>query len=79
MATKKKILASRNKATQKTIKIILDAIGEGLKQREASVLAGISEDTLSLWKKDSDFSEQIRQKQIESLSHLLVHYVHCGG
>jgi hypothetical protein len=35
-------------------------------------LAGISEDTLSLWKgQDSDFSEQIRQKQIEYKRKLL--------
>lgn len=62
----------QTKATQKTIKIILDAISEGLTQRESAVLAGISEDTLSLWKKkDSDFSEQIRQKQIEcKLGHI---------
>lgn len=56
----------KTKATPKTIKIILDAISQGLTQRDASVLAGISEDTLSLWKKkDSDFSEQMRQKEIE--------------
>lgn len=54
------------KATPATIKIILDAIADGLTQRDASTLAGISEDTLSLWKRDnSDFSEQIRQKEIE--------------
>ncbi len=56
----------KTKATPKTIAIILDAISQGLTQREASILAGISEDTFSLWKrKDSDFSEQIRQKEIE--------------
>lgn len=65
MATQKKPLQGKSKASQKTIEIILSAIAEGLTQREASILAGISEDTLSLWKKDSDFSEQIRQKQIE--------------
>ncbi len=63
----------KNKATQKTTKIIFEAIGQGLTQREAAVLAGISEDTLSLWKRDSDFSEQIRQKQIENkLRHINV-------
>jgi len=72
MATKKHLLARKTKATPNTIRIILDAIGEGLNQREASILAGISEDTLSLWKRqDSDFSEQIRQKEIEcKLSHI---------
>lgn len=71
MATKKNLLRGKSKATQKTIEIILSAIAEGLSQREASILASISEDTLSLWKKDSDFSEQIRQKQIEcKLAHI---------
>ncbi|MDB4992043.1 MAG: Site-specific recombinase [Parcubacteria group bacterium] len=61
-----KMLAGKNKATPKTIKIIMDAIRSGASQRDASALAGISEDTLSLWKKqDSDFSEQMRQKEIQ--------------
>jgi len=64
-----KMLAGKNKATPKTIKIIMDAIRAGASQRDASALAGISEDTLSLWKKqDSDFSEQMRQKEIRSNS-----------
>jgi hypothetical protein len=63
--TMRKILEGKNKATPKTIKIILDAIRSGASQRDASALAGISEDTLSLWKRqDSDFSEQMRQKEI---------------
>lgn len=72
MDTKKRVLDRKNKATPKTIGIILEAISEGLTQREASILAGISEDTLSLWKRqDSDFSEQIRQKEIEcKLGHI---------
>jgi len=72
MATKKRLLIGKTKATPNTLKIILEAIGEGLNQREASILSGISEDTLSLWKRqDSDFSEQIRQKEIEcKLSHI---------
>lgn len=60
-----KILGGKNKATPQTIKIILDAIRGGASQRDASALAGISEDTLSLWKRDSDFSEQMRQKEVE--------------
>ena len=61
------ILKGKNKATQETINIILGSIANGLTQRESAILAGISEDTLSLWKRqDSDFSEQIRQKQIEN-------------
>ncbi len=63
---KSNLLKGKNKATPKTVEVILSAISEGLTQREAATLAGISEDTLSLWKQDSDFSEQIRQKQIEN-------------
>ena len=66
MSTKSNILKGKSKATQKTIDIILNSMVEGLTQRDSAILAGISEDTLSLWKgHDSDFSEQIRQKQIE--------------
>lgn len=66
MVTKKKILSRKNKATPRAVEIILDAISCGLTQRDAATLAGISEDTLSLWKRlDSDFSEQMRQKEIE--------------
>ena len=62
----RKMLEGKNKATPKTIQIILEAIRGGASQRDASALAGISEDTLSLWKKqDSDFSEQMRQKEIQ--------------
>lgn len=71
VTVKKAEIKRKTKATPRTLKIILDAIAEGLSQREASALAGISEDTLSLWKKDSEFSEQIRQKQIEcKLGHI---------
>ena len=52
--------------TAGTLKIIYKAIADGLTQRDAAALAGISEDTLSNWKKDnSDFSEEIRKKEIE--------------
>lgn len=65
-------LKGKSKATQKTIDIILNSMAEGLTQRDSAILAGISEDTLSLWKShDSDFSEQIRQKQIEYKRKLL--------
>ena len=65
MATQKTLLKGKTKATPKTKEIIFKAISEGLTQRDASKLAGICEDTLSLWKKDSDFSEQMRQKESE--------------
>lgn len=63
MATK--ILKRKNKASETRINIILDAISHGYSQRDAAKLAGISEDTISNWKKDSDFSEQMEQKEIE--------------
>ncbi len=62
MATK----GNHYKKTPATLKIIYKAIADGLTQRDAAALAGISEDTFSLWKNDnSDFSEQIRKKEIE--------------
>ncbi len=67
----KEILKKKYKATQETLRIILDAISSGLTQRDAAALAGISEDTLSLWKRNSDFSEQIRGKEIEYKQSLL--------
>lgn len=42
------ILKGKSKATQKTIDIILSAIADGLTQRDASILAGISEKILYL-------------------------------
>lgn len=60
------------KQTPETIKIILEAIADGLTQRDASRLAGISEDTLCLWKRNnSDLSEQMRQKEVEYKRKLL--------
>lgn len=79
MATQKKVLPRKNKATPRTVEIILDAISCGLTQRDASTLAGISEDTLSLWKRqDSDFSEQMRQKEIEYKSSLITSIKKAG-
>lgn len=63
--TTKVLLKRKNKASDTRINIILDAISRGYTQRDASKLAGISEDTISLWKKDSEFSEQMEQKEIE--------------
>ena len=60
-----KFLKGKNKATPKTLKIIFDAIRSGASQRDESALARVSEDTLSLWKRDSDFSEQMRQKEVQ--------------
>lgn len=43
MATKKTtVLKGKTKATPKTLEVILSAISEGLTQREASALVGIS-------------------------------------
>lgn len=52
--------------TPERVTIILEALGSGMTQRDASLLAGISEDTLCLWKRNnSEFSEQMGQKLIE--------------
>lgn len=59
------LLQGKSKATPQTLKIIFGAIRNGASQRDAAALAGISEDTLSLWKRDLDFSEQMRQKEVE--------------
>lgn len=60
------------KMTPERVKIILDALGDGLTQRDASLLAGISEDTLCLWKRtNSEFSEQMGQKLVEYKNMLL--------
>lgn len=54
------------KQTHETIEIILNALSDGMTQRDASMLAGISEDTLCLWKRsNSELSEQMRRKVIE--------------
>ncbi len=54
------------KMTPERVQIILEALGDGMTQRDASMLAGISEDTLCIWKRtNSEFSEQMGQKAIE--------------
>ena len=63
---------TKYKKTPETIETILNAIGDGLTQRDASKLAGISEDTLCLWKRsDSELSEQMHRKTIEYKQKLL--------
>ncbi len=53
------------KLTPERSQIILEALEDGMTQRDASMLAGISEDTLCLWKRNnSDFSEQMAQSVI---------------
>ncbi len=76
--TTKVILKRKNKASDTRINIILDAISRGYTQRDASKLAGISEDTISLWKKDSEFSEQMEQKEIE-YKYSLLSTIHKAG
>jgi len=49
-------MVTKYKETPKTIAIILGAIGEVLIRSEASILAHISQETLSLWKRQEDFS-----------------------
>jgi hypothetical protein len=55
------------KYTEETVNIILESIAKGLKQKDAAILAGISEDTLSRWKSENaDFAGKVRQKEIEN-------------
>ena len=73
-----KILKRKNKAPDIRLDIILDAIARGYSQRDAARLAGISEETISLWKKDSDFSEQMEQKELE-YKYSLLSMIHEAG
>lgn len=55
-----------SKKTPERLEIIYKCISDGLSQKDAAVMAGISEDTFSLWKRDdSDFSENIMKKEIQ--------------
>lgn len=54
------------KYEKQRVDIILDAIGRGLSQKDAGILAGVNEDTISRWKKDkADFAEKVLQKEVE--------------
>lgn len=54
------------KLTPEREQIILEALENGMTQRDASMLAGISEDTLCLWKRtNSEFSERMGQSVIK--------------
>lgn len=58
--------------TPERVAIILEALGNGMTQRDSALLAGISEDTICLWKRNnSEFSEQMGQKLIEYKQKLL--------
>lgn len=61
----------KNKATPKTLKIILEAIENGHTQKDAAILAGVDQDTITNWKKNSDFSDQIRLSEIKFKTKLL--------
>ncbi len=53
------------KYTKLTVNIILENIAKGLNQKDAGILAGVSDDTICAWKKKySDFSDKIAQKEI---------------
>ena len=54
------------KMTPERVQIITEALADGLTQKEASMLAGIDEDTLCNWKRNnSDFSDKIALSAIE--------------
>ncbi len=54
------------KMTPERVQIITEALADGLTQKEASMLAGIDEDTLCNWKRNnSDFSDKVAKSAIE--------------
>ncbi len=54
------------KMTPERVAIITEALSNGLTQKEASLLAGINEDTLCNWKRsNSDFSDKVAKSVIE--------------
>ena len=54
------------KYTPEAVKIITDAIKEGLSFRDSCAMAGISEDTFADWRKDkADFSEAVEKAVAE--------------
>ena len=54
------------KMTPERVQIITEALGDGLTQKEASMLAGIDEDTLCNWKRNiSDFSDKVALSAID--------------
>jgi (p)ppGpp synthase/HD superfamily hydrolase len=58
--------------TLERVAIILEALGDGMTQKDASMLAGISEDTLCNWKRtNSDFSDEMARKVVEYKQKLL--------
>ena len=54
------------KYTEENLKIILDSIAMGMTQKDAAILAGIGEDTLSRWKTTKEgFADKLHQKEME--------------
>lgn len=60
------------KMTPERVQIITEALADGLTQKEASMLAGIDEDTLCNWKRNnSDFSDKVAKSTIEYKQRLM--------
>lgn len=49
------------------VNIILDAIADGCTQKDAAILANVSPDTISDWKREHpDFAKRVAQKEVEN-------------
>ncbi len=67
------------KMTPERVQIITEALADGLTQKEASMLAGIDEDTLCNWKRNnSDFSDKVAKSAIQYKQKLLKTIVKAG-
>lgn len=60
------------KYNPETVSFIVEKLKVGLTQRDASVLAGISEDTLSQWKHDyPEFAEKVRKARMHNKAKMI--------
>jgi hypothetical protein len=60
-------MARKTKYTPERVEVILGAISEGMTYRLAAAAAGISDDTLTIWKaRHSDFSERLMAVEAEA-------------
>jgi hypothetical protein len=66
-----RVIPRKNKADQHTVDLILKAIEKGNTQKDAAILAGVDQDTVTNWKKYSDFSDQVRLAEIKFKAKLL--------
>lgn len=59
-------MARKSKYTPERVEMIVSGIRDGLTDKDASLVAGISQDTLIIWKnRYSDFSDRLAQAHAE--------------